>query len=166
MFDSYDITPSVSDDEALENILTYITDVHFYAPLIELAKSWPRSSFVYHFNERNPWDGPNKGKASHILDVAFLFQNFNDYLSAEQQKTARIFAKDIITFVNMQDPYPVYNQNAGGAEVYGPPAEAGVKFVQSKDTSDYGRRGLVWDLAVLVGLDRLSEALDMFMAGM
>lgn len=165
IFESYNITSNVSDDEALKNILRYMTDVHFYAPVTELAKSWPQSSFVYHFNVPNPWEGPDKGEASHILDVAFLFQNFNDFLSAEEQDIARRFAKDIITFVYGEDPYPVHNQETRGAEIYGRSGNAGVEFVQSQDVSQHGRRDTVWELSSSVGLDKLSGALDMFMAG-
>ncbi|KAK6064902.1 carboxylesterase [Seiridium cupressi] len=165
LLDSYKIIAEVSDDEALMNIQKFITDVHFYAPAIEVAKAWPGSAFLYHFNEPNPWDGPHKGESTHILDIAFLFQNYNEHLNVDQRKTTQQFARDFVTFVNGEDPYPVFSRDNGGAEVYGPPASAGTNSIRSKNPSDYGRRGLVWDLASSVGLDKLSTALDMFMAG-
>ena len=132
IFNNYKITPDVSDDEVLKNILAFITDVQFYAPVIEFAKAWP------HSNEPNPWDGPHKGEASHVLDIEFLLQNFNDHLGPEQQGTAQRLAQDIITLVNGQDPYPLHDQENRGAKFYRPPADPRVKYAQSKE------RGRLW----------------------
>src|SRR5882724_11559116 len=79
---SYGITASMAHDDALQAILNFITDIGFLAPTLTYARGWPGKSYVYCFNERNPWEGRFKGHASHILDVAFLFQNFNDALDA------------------------------------------------------------------------------------
>jgi hypothetical protein len=149
----------------MTKILRFITDVKFYAPIITLAKSWPTSAFVSHFNEPNPWEGPAKGEASHILDVAFLFQNFNEHLNTDQVKSAQSFGNDFIAFVNGEDPYPAHNSQRGGAKVYGPPAEPGGSFIISEDAADYGRRPVAWQLSSAFGLDKLSAGLDAFIAG-
>ncbi|EXJ86766.1 hypothetical protein A1O3_03720 [Capronia epimyces CBS 606.96] len=167
---SYNINPrsnsptSTSDDEAMNNILRFMTDVRFYASTLTIARAWPQSAFVYHFNEPNPWDGPYRGESTHILDVAFLFQNFNDYLSPEQQTSAQRFASDVIAFVHGDDPYQKHSADTGGARVYGPPCTGEDVYVQSLDPRAYGRRDTVWKLAARVGMDRLAAALDGFMA--
>ncbi|KAK6063704.1 carboxylesterase [Seiridium cupressi] len=165
IYEGYNINTDISDDEAMANILKYINDIAFYAPVQILAKAWPKSAFVYHFNEPNPWDGPFKGQSTHILDVAFLFQNFNEYLDPAQVESAKHFARDVITFINGADPYPVHDSGAGGAQVYGPPVQPGKAFVKSQDPAEYGRRALVWDLAKKYGLDSLSFSVDMILAG-
>lgn len=81
LLSAYNITPSTSDDEAVVSILRFATDISFYAPALAFAKGWPQTKdnkiFLYHFNEGNPWEGRFKGEAGHILDVSYLFQNFN-----------------------------------------------------------------------------------------
>ncbi len=53
-----------------------------------------------------PLDGPFKGKSTHVLDVAFVFQNFNHKLSDEQVRSAQLFGRDIVSFTNGEDPFP------------------------------------------------------------
>ncbi|KAI0121271.1 Alpha/Beta hydrolase protein [Xylariales sp. AK1849] len=165
IYNGYNITSDIPDDEALLNILKYIHDIGFYAPTRILSQGWPKSAFLYHFNEPNPWEGPFKGQATHVLDVVFLFQNFNEYLDPEQVASAQHFGRDFITFVNGEEPYPVHDPNAGGAQVYGPHDQAGGTFVQSQHPVDYGRRALVWDLAKQYDWDDLSLSVDMILAG-
>ncbi|USP74119.1 para-nitrobenzyl esterase [Curvularia clavata] len=165
IYKEYDISSGTPSENVMKNILRFINDVQFYIPVVTMAKAWPGSAFVYHFNERNPWEGPHKGEANHILDVAFLFQNFNDYLEVDQVKSAQRFGRDIITFVNGEDPYPKYNPQSGGAQVYGSPFGPQGGFVISVNPADYGRRAFVWQLGSKLGWDKLSTALDRFIAG-
>lgn len=160
ILEAYGITASDSFDETMAKILRFVNDIQFYAPTVTLSKAWPKSSFVCHFNELNPWDGPAKGEANHILDVAFLFQNFNEYLDPTQAKTAQDFGRDFISFVNGEDSFPRHDLEKGGAKVYG-----GGGFVTCQKTVDYGRRPVTWELASRFGLDKLSGALDMVIAG-
>ena len=165
LLEGYHITTDIPDEEAMHNILKVITDVSFYAPTLTIAHAWPKSTFVYHFNEKNPWDGPFKGEASHVLDIAFLFQNYNEKLDAAQASSGMQFAVDFVSFVNGEDPYPLHDLQHGGAQVYGIPSPGNVNFVKSTDAKDYGRRNLVWQLESQIGLDRLAMAMDMFIAG-
>ncbi|KAH7161038.1 hypothetical protein EDB81DRAFT_643232, partial [Dactylonectria macrodidyma] len=165
LLEAYNITTETPDDEALTNILQVLNDALFYTPVFTIAQSFPRRSFVYLFNEPNPWDGPSRGEAVHILDVAFLFQNFNEHLDAKQAESAREFGRDLIAFVNGQEPFPTHDAQAGGAKVYGPPSKAGSAFVKSKDPADYGRRSANWQLSQAFGWDNLAFALSLFIAG-
>ncbi|OAL42550.1 para-nitrobenzyl esterase [Pyrenochaeta sp. DS3sAY3a] len=160
VLEAYGITASDSPDQSMAKILRLIHDIQFYAPAITLSKAWPKSSFICHFNEPNPWNGPAKGEANHILDVAFLFQNFNEYLDPTQAKSAGDFGRDFILFVNGEDPFPRHDLEKGGAKVYG---DGG--FVTGQDAAVYGRRPVTWELASRFGLDKLSRALDMLIAG-
>lgn len=164
LLEAYDISPSTSDQEAVTSILKFATDIGFYASAICMAQSWPGRAHIYHFNEPNPWDGPHKGESNHILDVAFLFQNFNEKLSEAQKRTAELFGKHFISFVAGAEPFPPYAAKQGGAQVYGPPAGR-VGFITGLDTSAYGRRDAVWRLTERVSLDELSAAWDNFLGG-
>jgi len=111
-------TSSVNDDVGLRKVLSFINDVAFSMPLVQLAANFPKKSYVLAFNEPNPWDGPFKGEASHILDVAFLFQNFNDYLSPQQRSGAVKLGKDVITYVSGEEPWPAFNRTRHGLTSY------------------------------------------------
>ncbi|SPO07784.1 related to carboxylesterase [Cephalotrichum gorgonifer] len=111
-------TSTLTDDEALLNILKFISDVAFFMPAVEIASNFPKNSFIFGFNEPNPWDGLFKGHASHVLDVAFLFQNYNQFLDETQRASAVAFATDVITFTNSQQPWKPFNNGDNGAAFY------------------------------------------------
>jgi carboxylesterase type B len=160
---TYDITSATTSDAAFKGVLDFATDILFYASTIKLAQSWPGAAYVYHFNEPNPWDGPYKGEATHILDIAFLFQNYNEYLSDEQSATAKAYAGHLIAFVNGEESYERYDANDGGAMVYGPSVQA-PGFVIGLDAGLYGRRREIFDIAGYAGLDAVARVLDEVMA--
>ncbi|KAK5239916.1 hypothetical protein LTR40_014164, partial [Exophiala xenobiotica] len=81
-----------------------------------MAKAMSGRALLYHFNEPNPWDGPFKGESSHILDVAFLLQNFVEHLGAEQQKPSKKFGSDFIDFVNGEKPFDICDGTGGDAQ--------------------------------------------------
>lgn len=84
-----------------------------------------RDAYVYYFNEGNPWDGPWKNRASHILDLAYLFQNFREFLTPTQQAVGLAFAEDIFKFCHGISPWPVTGETTTGftARTYGPSAQ-------------------------------------------
>jgi carboxylesterase type B len=161
---AYGINNKATDLQAMDSILRFATDIGFYASSLTIAQAWPRKAHVYHFNEPNPWDGPAKGESSHILDIAFLFRNYNEYLSDQQRATAEKFAENFISFVNGKEPFPSYTPGEGGAMVYGQPAD-GSTFVKGSKAENYGRRRTVFEFADRVGLDTLSAAWDNFLGG-
>ncbi|KAH6995430.1 carboxylesteras-like protein [Ilyonectria destructans] len=109
---------NMTDDEAMFKILNFINDAAFSMPAAELAMRFPGNSFLYVFNEQNPWHGLFKGHASHILDIAFLFQNYNDALDESQRASAKVFGMDVIKFVNGEQPWAAFNSDQPGAAVY------------------------------------------------
>ncbi|KAL2828858.1 Alpha/Beta hydrolase protein [Aspergillus pseudoustus] len=159
-------------DATLTKVLRFATDILFYASTLEIARAWARAqsrvrsshkAFVYHFNVPNPWDGPYRGEATHILDVALLFRNYDEHLPDGHRHAAEIFANHFIAFVSGEEPYGVFDVATGGAMVYGPGPQGRVqhaKFVTGRSSEAYGRRGTVFDLANKVGLDALSRVWD------
>lgn len=167
---SYNITPSTGDDEALLSILRFATEISFYASALAFAKGWPKTKenkfFLYHFNEGIPWEGQFKGEAGHILDVAFLFQNYNEHLSKEQKKVARAYGEDFIEFVNGNDPWPPVEGSQFGARVYGPSSEGiTTKYVASGEPAEVGRSDRVLKLGEQVGFDLVMDVFQNFAFG-
>lgn len=113
LLDTYSLSEaqsaSTSYQDALLKILEFFSDAVFFLPTIEIGKQFPNESFILAFNEPNPWKGIFEGRTSHTLDVAFLFQNFNNYLDEQQRATAVAFGKDIIGFVNGTKPWRPFN---------------------------------------------------------
>ena len=165
VLEAYGILPDTTDDAGLVGILRFATDIGFYAPAIAFARGWPWSTnvYVYHFNQPNPWDGPFKGEATHILDVAFLFQNYNEYLSGDEKAVAKAFAEHLIKFVNGKEPFPVFTGGKGGAMVYGPPAD-GATFIEGSIPEDVGRSSALINIAERIGYDLLAKVWNNFLA--
>ena len=153
-----------STNDAADKVLHFANDIGFYAPLISIASGWPKKAYVFHFNEPNPWPGRYQGVAAHILDAAFLFQNYNEFLGDAQQESARAFGEDFIDFVVGKEPFPPYVAAEGGGMVYGP-GEQKQKFVKSKKSEDCGRRSTIFKLAETSSLEKLSNAWGVFLRG-
>ncbi|KAF1949059.1 alpha/beta-hydrolase [Byssothecium circinans] len=167
---SYNLTPSTNDDEALLSILRFTSEISFYAPARAFAAGWPKTAksklFLYHFNEGIPWEGRFKGEAGHILDVAYLFQNFNEFLTEEQKAVARQYGEDFIEFVNGGDPWPPVQGDKFGARVYGPSSEGiTAKYVESGEPAEVGRGDSVLRLGEVVGFDLLLDVFQNFLQG-
>lgn len=123
------------DDANMMSILRFANDICFFAPPIELAAHFSRNAYVFCFNEPNPWPGPFQGHATHILDVAFLFQNYSALLDEKQRAGAVQLGADVITFVCGKEPWTAFNDSEHGVAVYakgertfsGPPEEERTK---------------------------------------
>jgi hypothetical protein len=162
---AYKITPSLSKDEAVLAILNFATDIGMLAPTLTYAKGFPEA-YVYFLNEPNPWEGRFKGHSTHILDVAFLFQNYSEHLSVAQKESSRSFASDIIRFVNGKAPFKAFDEKTMSARVYGPSEEkATVLEVEGNQSDLTKRRADIFQFAAEPGLDVISGAFGMFLAG-
>jgi carboxylesterase type B len=165
VLEAYDINPNLSDKDGLYSILKFSTDVSFFAPAIAFAQGWPGKAYVYHFNEPNPWDGDWKGEASHVLDVAYLFQNFNEFLNEAQRQVAVSFAGDFIRFMNGKSPWATFGTKKG-AQVYGPSGKGFTsEYVEGVATEKSARRNTVYELAEDMSLDGLAGAWSAFFTG-
>lgn len=157
LVDAYDLKPG---SDANMGFLYFAHDVLQLAATRVVVDRWPGAAFVFHFNEPNPWEGRFKGVAGHLLDVAFLFQNYSEFLDEEQAASGRTFGLHLIEFVNGQEPYPPYSRGAGKVQVYGP-GHTRSRQVHAKDLSAAGRRDAVITLAREIGLEKLIAAAHM-----
>ncbi|OJJ88268.1 putative carboxylesterase [Aspergillus glaucus CBS 516.65] len=155
----YNITPNQPDEEAFPAILNYLNDLLFFAPTLTLARGWPGAAYVYYFNEGNPWDGPWKNRASHILDVAYLFQNFREYLTPEQKSVGAAFAEDMFKYCHGIAPWPAIKpgETTTGftARTYGPSADNRIAGQVSKPYGEESQRRSVLFEYDAVSLDDL-----------
>jgi carboxylesterase type B len=166
LFAAYNIAPSTSDDEAMLSILRFASEIAFYAPARAFAQGWPGKFFMYHFNEGIPWPGRFQGEAGHILDVAYLFQNYNDHLNEEQKNVARAYGEDFIKFVNGEDPWPAVKDGGMGARVYGPSSQGTVtKHVEDGKPDSVGRNERVLKLGEMAGFDSVLDCFQNFLQG-
>lgn len=161
--------------ESTKNVLDFGNDVCFVAAAQSFTKAWSSSSICetealhYHFNCPNPWDGPWKGHATHILDIAFVLQNYADYLSNGQRLSAERFAADVIAFVNGEKPWAKYDiGTAEGSMIYDASTEGDEDLSAFVDSEAPERTGRKYKLQALVKpalFDKLMDVWQMFMAG-
>lgn len=140
---------SLTEDQVFRNVLQYISDVAFFVPAVELATGFKNTSYLYAFNEPNPWDGTFKGEASHILDVAFIFQNYNEHLDETQRANAVTFGQDVIKFTNGEAPWKSFSPGQHGSAVY----EGGVRtYAEPSENAATKRDGFIFELAKSSGV--------------
>ncbi|KAL4935061.1 hypothetical protein BDV06DRAFT_139004 [Aspergillus oleicola] len=167
---SYGITSEpIPDEEAYRNILNFINDVLFFSPALTFASGWKGPAYVYYFNEPNPWEGQWKGRTNHILDLAYLFQNFREFLSPEQRAVGEAFATDFFKFCHGQEPWPAIQKGTvrdgftarryGSAGKGGPATTVNEAFGEGSQ-----RRSKLFDVAGEVPLDEFAKVLNVFMA--
>ncbi|KAK1623735.1 carboxylesterase [Colletotrichum phormii] len=154
---AYDINDTTNDDEAFIRVLQFASDIGFRAPAESFANSFHGDSYLLEFAEPNPWEGPFRGYSTHVLDVAFLFQNYNEHLGETQRKSAESFVTDIIDFVHGQAPWKRF-QDAGGRVVY----QDGTRAYKEAGAST-ARFDLLLELGEKIGLDTLLKGWEAFL---
>lgn len=166
----YDISEDTPDSKALLSIIQFVTDISFYAPAVKLAGSWPGPSYLGHFNERNPFEGLYKGRASHLLDTAYMWGNYNQKYTKQNWIVARAMAENLVSFVNGTDNLPVFNGSSGDVDgkklvtVYGPSEENVSSKVEQLGTEATCRNHRIFGLANEIGgLDVLLDAMVAFL---
>lgn len=115
----YGIVPELDDQDALLRVLTFGSDIGNQAAARVFAARFPQDAFVMEFAEPNPWDGPFKGHSTHILDISFLLQNYNDSLDNAQRAASEEFAKAVIAFVHGEKPWEPFSVPGAVARLEG-----------------------------------------------
>jgi carboxylesterase type B len=147
-------------------VMQFLTDIGFSEPALTFAKAWSQSripgteAFLYHFNAPNPWDGPWKGHATHIFDIACLLQNYNEFLSPGQVACAERFAREIIRFAAGTNPWTPFESSAPAAMVYyaGMNAEKDASVFAPNGEPELTRRRHI--LETVIGKDRFDDLSD------
>lgn len=156
---AYNIGYDTSDADTLTAIIQFVTDIAFYAPSVKLSSLWPQNSWLGHFNELNPWDGPYKGRANHLLDTAYLWGNYNPTFDRNQWGCARAFAEDVISFTCNRLYTPPFTSPEKLITAYGPSDVGRNRAVVPMDHEIAGRSRIIFQVADQAGgLDRLLTA--------
>lgn len=172
--------PTEDDEGAFMNFLNFVNDIGYYGGTTSFARGWPNSTesklksdskiFTFFFNEPNPWPGPYQGLATHVLDVVFLFQNYNDKLPPKQRAAAEGFGLDLMRFVAGQTPWEANQPGHRSAKVFGPSTRDGTtpttKLIADSESPESGRRMAILELGKEVGFDKLAEAFGRFRTGL
>ncbi|OAL25855.1 hypothetical protein AYO20_10317 [Fonsecaea nubica] len=176
LLEAYGFGDSGLDDEtAFIKFLEFVNDVSFLGATTSFARGWPASSSSSHskiltffFNEPNPWAGAYQGRATHVLDVVFLFQNHNHNLPPAQRAAAEAFGLDLMRFVAGQQPWPGYTREKRTAKVFGPSKgeKATARVVEDAEALETGRGKSILQIAEKVGFDRLNETVGRFRTGL
>jgi hypothetical protein len=125
---------------------------------VTYSKAFQDRSFLLHFDQKNTFPGPLQGKASHILDAAYLFQNFNEFLEEKDREVAREFGKRMITFIAGGEPWKKFDAK-GTALVL---ADGEVKEVGFEQYE--GREKIIWEVIEEIGGDDFVSVLFGYMA--
>ncbi|BEJ06734.1 hypothetical protein CcaverHIS641_0400030 [Cutaneotrichosporon cavernicola] len=169
-------TATANTPESLVAVLGLATDICFALGARAFARAWSdvgsetgTESFLYRFNKPNPWDGPWKGHATHILDIAFVLQNYRECLAPGQQKAGDRFTKDVISFVNGGSPWPAYKDGAEESAMVYFATEQGEKdesrIVPHETPETVDRRDIIQRLMKQEVFDKVMEAWEGFMKG-
>ncbi|EME87303.1 uncharacterized protein MYCFIDRAFT_97582, partial [Pseudocercospora fijiensis CIRAD86] len=172
VLEAYNLSPSSSsssssdmnnDEQAFHRVLLLCNDIQFYAPTMSLAANLSQvmPTYIYRFNEPNPWPGKFSGQAIHVQDLTWLLQNFSEVLDFPQRRQAEEFAGRVLKFVcdGGQHPWKAWRTGEKVAFVLGP--EGKWEVVKDEGPGN-GRRGTIRVLAERFGMDVLSEALGKF----
>ena len=133
-----------------------------FLSLGDLSRPKTNTAFFFRIFQPNPFDGPLKGFATHVLDVALIFQNYEEYLPAETAALAKRMAETFLDFANGG----VELQAGGGTDrlvtVWGPAGKVRQMSAAEYDTTE--RQGAA-ELVKKVGVDKCTRALELFQFG-
>lgn len=153
----YGIRAELSDADARSRILDVLTGFGFYAPAVVYARAFEGKSYLLHFDEGNPFPGPMLDRCTHGLELVYILQNYNDYLSREQLRVGEEFASRILQFVSGKQPFMQYDSK-GTAFVLGDG-----KCEEVEMESYDGRRKGLWNILDRVGGDKLTQVVFGFL---
>ena len=161
--DHYGLRSDTPDHTAIEIITRFISAIAFYVPSLKIAEAWPGSVAVGHFNERNPWDGQHKGMTNHLLDIAFVWGNYNQSYIRANWTVARALAENLVSFVSEKDDLPNFQQTSR-VTVYGPSEENISSHQVPWDSNEVQREFEIFELGDAAGgIDKLLELAEQFL---
>jgi carboxylesterase type B len=174
----YDLAPGQDEETAFLNLLDFTSDALFSLPVLAFAKGFSPHipTYAFAFNEPNPWPGQFQGKATHVLDVVFLFQNYGQDLPPAQAEAAREMGLDFARFVSGKEPWERFGKGKRMMKVYGPSSVekgvAGAKAVSAvvedamaPDELLLPRRKQIVEIAEKVGWDAVAMVFMDFLLG-
>lgn len=161
----YDIHEHDQDDEALEKICLFESDIGFVSATRSQALGMAESTtsmYFQLFDLGNPFPGilPQGRYASHTYDVVALFGAYEDRHDQTSRKSIQSWRDLILKFIHDGTaPCPDFSEVRGGLLI----DRAGVTAVPEHELPGAARRQKLWDLAWAekgdAGLDIMWEGL-------
>ncbi|KEF54938.1 uncharacterized protein A1O9_09381 [Exophiala aquamarina CBS 119918] len=161
LLEAYGISNAKDDQAAYIAVLELGNDITAYLPVESFARNWPGTAYTYHLNEPNPWDGPFKGYAIHIFDVALLFKNYDHALTQPVKAVGQAFGDSVISFISGETPWDSTGHRPL-AYVFG--GQGGSRLVEDTPIQ-VGRRDVLFRYKNTIGFDNLNEAFVAFLNG-
>lgn len=152
----YDIKMDDEDEVAFSKIENFVNDVMFYAPNILTARGWKdrNPACVIHVNVTDAWnDAYVKNGTPHTFELAMLFQNLCQEMDATTAASAKVFAADIIKFINGADSYPSFSNSQDSETVIIYDEVNSPKILPKGDVTE--RRSAIFELIDKVDLEQL-----------
>ncbi|KAF2462453.1 para-nitrobenzyl esterase [Lineolata rhizophorae] len=171
---AYNINTDATDNSPanIKPVLYFANDMAFFLTAHAFATAYAANpnatAYYYHFNTPNPWDGAWKGESTHVLDCAYLFQNYNDKLSPADAALAKRFATDFISFAAGKKVWEPYSTAKRGSMVYKPAGETGegcAKYVEGETEDKIDRKHVVLEIGQEIGFDKFADAWEAFLRG-
>lgn len=112
----------------------------------------------------NPFDGPFKGIATHVLDIALILQNYEDHLPRETATLGRHMAEKFIDFAHglLEKKGEIDWQQDRHTTVWGPMGQ--VRNISEKEY-DLMERENASELINGLGVDKYIAILELFQFG-
>lgn len=151
----YNIKVGMPDEDALEAICQFESDIGFFAAALAVAKGTAGKAATYFqlFELGNPFEGPLEQRefASHTWDIVALLGAYEERLPADYVGSIRAWRERYIKYiVDGNAPWPKFDEAKGRMLALpndGPPSETSLVKVL------HGRRQRLLDLAEQEGPD-------------
>jgi carboxylesterase type B len=142
----YGIDPSLPKDRTHIALCRLASDVAFNVPARIVADALfdgQKPTFRFSFAQGNPFPGPYAGQATHILDLLYFFQNYNQALPPADRKVAERLATQLLAFVSGEEPW---GRNDNVVMRFGP--EGDVQQLPRTDEPDAAGLKLIEEIGV------------------
>ncbi|KAL2837811.1 Alpha/Beta hydrolase protein [Aspergillus pseudodeflectus] len=154
-----------SSDAFHQGLVQLVSDVRFYMPivLVEEAISSDANVRTYHFHEPNPFDGIFKGHATHVLDVAYALQTYENLLPKESRAVSHRMGDYLLDLAYGKLDSPSDKESRRTTVLFDTDhQERTISTTEYDAKHRHGAAGILRSLDI----DRLNKALNLFQFGM
>ncbi|KAF2994883.1 hypothetical protein E8E14_003096 [Neopestalotiopsis sp. 37M] len=165
ILDLYNITAETPKDQFVLSMEELAGDTTFKTHnWVAAHRSKIPQTFGYHFDRPCTHDSPLKGLAYHALDLLYLFLNFDEHFSPQQQQLARSLADHWIDFAYGKDPWPRIGNGASWMRYGADDSCQVVTETEDEPVRLYSRMQKIIDMGVyeelIAAVDRIAVKRD------
>ena len=137
----------------------FLSAAMFQIPNFGIAESSGPQTYLYHFEEPSPYQGPTFGVPYHGQCALFMYNNESYQYSDPARSTAVEMARVWTAFAHGQEPWEPYSK-AHRFMRFGPVGEAVMDDVKNDATREYGYLGWCrnhWDKVMIFAQNLLNK---------